>query len=369
MKRFAVFVSLCALMLAPVLALAASETSIRWKRVPITWVTNSATATNGGRIDSTAITITGIPTTASIDTTAWIDISNWAWGHGSQQSLSTAFHEAKLIIWGSSITSVDSLPVAIDYKIDGATYSVETTGGVICLSSAAGVVDGLLASNVLSSVSGGAPGGAIVLFGAQQIRFRVVCDGNSGARLFGAKAEFIYPVYDPPSVNRRIEWRTVPVPWAVQRVGFANGELAPVDSARSIAGAAQAVDTTAWLSLENVDWSAGSQATMQTAYGIIRLHATIGTNTSVDTLFYFGDFAMEAGGTRYSQATANTLLSAAADAAILGNGMSTDIDATPATTQVPWGAKAMRLRVRADGNTASLAAGVRIWATLPFLVE
>ena len=147
-------------------------------------------------------------------------------------------------------------------------------------------------------------------------------------------------------VNRNATWRTS----AANSTGYIDSSIA------SINGALQTVDT-AYVDVSDIVWENFSVGSGQ--FGAARIWFTSTLNTSTDTLF----FAIEPiapDGQPISSTTFNYAIATTAGDEGISALITSDSDYISPS---PAFCKALRIRVRADGNTGALFPNAKLWMT------
>lgn len=164
-------------------------------------------------------------------------------------------------------------------------------------------------------------------------------------------------------------FKTVQVPFRFYQAALDHGgvtdSLTRAGGGVSLFGSTQPTDTTEWVNINDMVWALPGTTAPTTAFGILRLTGS-GSNNLTDTLFVFGDWTYD-GTNTYAGGTANNMLTSGATTYdnLLTLAFQTDMDAAVSATQVPYGAKSVRFRIRADGNTGALISGFRLFLTYP----
>lgn len=154
-----------------------------------------------------------------------------------------------------------------------------------------------------------------------------------------------------------VKWRTENLKWrtsAANTAGFVDSLTA------SINGAVQTVDTTAAFSMDRL-MVPHDGAVNTTAYGLFKVWISAPLFTSVDTLFIAMETSPDAVNWSTNASFSNMVVGTAGDEAVQLH-FQGDTDAGVLNA---WGAPFIRFRVRADGNTGSIAAASEIRITYP----
>ena len=162
-----------------------------WRTKTLRWeMYGPGVAGSGTKTDTTFIdgSDTGIATYQ--DTTEAVNIGDMHFGWAGQGSTVTGC--MKVSLESSNGISVDSIFVAVDIgaSSNGPWVTGSYVGGVACASG-----DDYMSVFVLCDDTNAAVTASDKLLGAQWIRLRVRADGNTAAKIPGAKPSIAYPVW------------------------------------------------------------------------------------------------------------------------------------------------------------------------------
>lgn len=162
--------------------------------LPVTFRTSKAASVLGSNdTDSSTVTQSGGPTTATIDTSTYIPLANVDFFSTAQAAMTTAYDVGKLVFrmsYTASGAAVDSVFYAIDTSWDGgATYNSTTI--VSTLLTTAGD------TFVTARLTADSDAGNNDIWGCPGIRIRVRTDGNGGNLYRLSAALLFWPINQP----------------------------------------------------------------------------------------------------------------------------------------------------------------------------